>query len=67
MDSPTKYKTKRWFNIKRRCFCWGIVGLLNGEWVNVYDSEGETFYTDKNRAVKKVKQLNKEVKEVCNG
>jgi hypothetical protein len=60
-NEPTKYKTKRWFNIKRRCFCWGIIGLLNGEWVNVTESEKAKFYYNRNQAVKRVKQLNKEV------
>lgn len=63
MDNmPTKYKTKRWFNIKRRSFCWGIIGLLDGEWVNIVDGETPTFYSDRNAAVKRVKQLNKELK-----
>lgn len=58
---PIRYKTKRWFNIKRRSFCWGIIGLINGEWANITESDTATFYTDRGKAIKRVKQLNKEV------
>lgn len=68
MDNmPTRYKTKRWFNIKRRCLCWGIIGLLNGEWVNIKEGKRAKFYYDQKQAIKRVKQFNKELKEVTNG
>ncbi len=64
---PIKYKTKRWFNIKRHELCWGIIGLLNGEWVNIKEGKRAKFYYDQKQAIKRVKELNKGIKEVTNG
>lgn len=60
-SKPVRYKTSRWLNKRKRILCWGIVGLLEGEWVNIKEGKRAKFYEDINQAVKRVKQLNKEL------
>jgi len=59
---PTRYRSIRWINIKKRTIFYGIDALVNGEWMHVKEGRKKLFYDDRKDAIKKVKALNKELK-----
>lgn len=67
MSKPTKYRSVTWFNRKKREVVYGIDAKINGKWYHVVEGRNKLFYFDRKDAIKKVRILNKELKEVSNG
>lgn len=60
-NKPARYKTIKWFCKRRRAIIYGIDVFVNGEWFHVNNGKRAMLFEDRNQAIKKVKQLNKEV------
>ena len=59
---PSKYRSIRWINVKKRKIFYGIDAKVDGEWMHVKEGLKPLFFDDQKDAVKKVKELNKELK-----
>lgn len=54
-----KYRSKRWFNIKKRKIVFGLEAKIDGKWHPVCEDNKPLIYGDRAEAIKKVKDLNK--------
>lgn len=64
MDSkPTKFRSITWVNVKKRKIFYEIDVLIDGEWCHVKEGRKKLFYDDRKDAIKKVRELNKELKQ----
>jgi hypothetical protein len=60
--TPTKYKSITWVDIKKKKIFFGVDALIVGEWHHVKEGRKKLFYDERKDAIKKVKELNKEIK-----
>lgn len=61
-SEPTRYRSIRWINVKKKKIFYGIDAKVDGEWCHVKEGKKPMFYDERKDAIKKVKELNKELK-----
>lgn len=59
---PTRYRSICWVNVRNKKIFYGIDALVNGEWMHVKEGRKALFFDERKDAIKKVKELNKELK-----